>query len=266
MNTILVATDFSAAADNAALYAAQLAQKLNVAVTILHVYEMPISMNDVPIMMVSAEELKNNADRGLERVKELMQQNAPGVAIRTESRLGDIAAEMEEFCREQPPFLVIAGKHGASGVERFLFGSSTMSIIRHAHVPVIAVPEQVTECNIQNIALAVDDPGIEKQRPFIEKLVQQTGAGLHVVHVKQHRNDAMQTGNLLQGLQPQHHIVTNEDFVSGMEHFLNTHSIDLLVIMPHEHSWMERVFFKTHTAELLEKIRIPILSVPEQKH
>jgi nucleotide-binding universal stress UspA family protein len=266
MNTILVATDFSAAADNAALYAAGLAQKLNAAITILHVYEMPISMNDVPIMMVSAEELKNNADRGLERVRELMEQNAPGVLIKTESRLGDIAGEMEEFCRELQPFLVVAGKHGASGVERFLFGSSTMSIIRHAHVPVIAVPEQVTQGNIQSIALAVDDAGIERQRPFIETLVQQTGAKVHIVHVKQHRSDALQTQNLLQELQPQHHTITNEDFVTGIEQFLGTHNIDLLVIMPHEHSWMERVFFKTHTVELLEKIRIPILSIPEQKH
>jgi hypothetical protein len=130
---------------------------------------------------------------------------------------------------------------------------------------VLAVPKDTVQSNIQNIALAVDDTSIEKHKPFMQLLTRQTGAQMHIVHVKLHREDALQTQGLFQELNPQHHTVTNEDFIAGMEEFLNTNDIELLVIMPHEHSWMERVFFKTHTAELLEKIRIPILSVPEGK-
>jgi nucleotide-binding universal stress UspA family protein len=265
MNTILLATDFSAAADNAALYAVRLAQQLGASIHILHVYEMPISMNDVPVMMVSAEELKKNADHGLERVKELIEKNGPALSVATESRLGALAAEIKDCCTELQPLLVVAGKHGASGVERFLFGSSTLSIIRHAGAPVLAVPEAATECRIQQVALAVDDESAHQHVAVLEQLLQRLGASLHLVHVQLHNKEAHTSAPILLHLNPQCHVVQAEDFAKGMEQFLQTHRIDLLAMMPHEHSWMERVFFKTHTAELLEKIRIPILCVPEGK-
>lgn len=264
MNTLLLATDFSAAADNAALYAAQLAQQSGAALHLLHVYEMPVSMNDVPVMMISAEELKKNADHGLARTKELIQKNAPEVQVTTESRLGTLATEIKDCCKERTPLLVIAGKHGASGVERFLFGSSTLSIIRHAKAPVLAVPEAISGCSIRQIALAVDDQSPYQNSDVIEKMVRGFTAALHIVHVVVPGEKEKMPLTILPDLNPQRHEIKAEDFVSGMKEFLHTHRIDLLIIMPHEHSWMERVFFKTHTAELLEKIRIPVLCVPEE--
>ena len=73
MNIIVVPTDFSPSADNAMKYAAELAQTVNASLLLVHVYQIPVSMSDVPVLMISAEELKVNADKGLERVRELLQ-------------------------------------------------------------------------------------------------------------------------------------------------------------------------------------------------
>src|SRR5215211_5268139 len=87
MDTIVVPTDFSPSADNAMNYAAQLAQIIRASILLVHVYQIPISMNDVPVLMVSAEELKDSADRGLQNAKTHLEKKFPGIVVKTESRL-----------------------------------------------------------------------------------------------------------------------------------------------------------------------------------
>src|SRR6186713_953667 len=89
MKTIVVATDFSASAENAMLYAGQLASTINASVLLLHVYQVPVGMNDLPVLMISTEELKTNAESGLTRAKELCKKNFASIEVKTESRLGD---------------------------------------------------------------------------------------------------------------------------------------------------------------------------------
>ncbi len=264
MNTIAVATDFSAAADNAMMYAAQLAKKLSADLLLIHAYQMPVSMNEVPVMMIPVEEIKNSAEAGLERVKQSVQKNYPNVAVDTETRLGDAATEIPECCEQVKPILLVAGKQGAGGVERFLFGNTALSIIRHSKMPVIVVPQTTATFSLTNIALAVDDSNVHMHQPAIQKLCAATSASLHIVHVKQYHENRLHTQDIFKELKPQLHTITNESFVSGIKQFLHNHAIDMLIIIPHQHSWMERIFFKTHTADLLEKVSIPIMCLPER--
>ncbi len=263
MNTIAVATDFSAAAENATMYAAQFAKKLSADLLLIHAYQMPVSMNEVPVMMIPVEEIKNSAEAGLERMKKLVHRNYPDLEVNTETRLGDAATEIADCCAQLKPTFLVAGKQGAGGVERFLFGNTALSIIRHSKLPVIVVPQNTKTLSLSNIAFAVDDSNVHKHQSLIQKLCAAANARLHIVHVKEYNENRLHTQDIFKELQPQLHTITNENFVAGIKHFLQTHSIDLLIIIPHQHSWMERVIFKTHTADLLEKVSIPIMCLPE---
>ena len=64
-------------------------------------------------------------------------------------------------------------------------------------------------------------------------------------------------------MNPVHKTIRNEEFVHGIERYVKSNNIDLLIILPHKHSVIERLFFKTHTTELIQKIQIPILCIPE---
>lgn len=263
MKTIVVPTDFSPSAGNAMTYAAYLAQTIGASLVLVHVYQIPISMNDVPVLMVSAEELKNNADKGLEKGREELQQRFPSVDIKTESRLGDVVEELKDLCKQVDPFAVVVGKHGASGVERFLFGSTTQSVIRHLAYPVISVPESTTSFQLDTIALAIDAADTSLQENRIKEFLRDLKTQLHVVHVREGGKDRPVLKNVLTDLHPVYETIKNHEFVHGIEHYIQTHSIDLLMILPHKHSFIERLFFKTHTVELIEKVRVPILCIPE---
>ena len=118
MKQIIVPTDFSVPAENAMLYAGQLAQKTGAGVLVVHVFQIPVSMSEVPVLMISAEELKNNADAGLLKAKEILARHYPGIEIKTESRMGDITEELNDICKTNQPLAIVTGKHGAGGVER----------------------------------------------------------------------------------------------------------------------------------------------------
>ncbi|MGN6164733.1 MAG: universal stress protein [Flavisolibacter sp.] len=261
MKTIVVPTDFSPSADNAMHYAAQLAQTINAAVLLLHVYQIPVSMNDVPVMMISVDDLKNNADSGLERVKEALQKNFPILDIKTESRLGDVISELKDVCIETHPFAIVVGKHGTSGVERFLFCSTTLSIIRHATYPVISIPDDTTAFALKKIALATDGSHLSEHAETIKQFVQQLNAQLHIIHVVEDQKETSTIKNVFPGLDVIYETIRDEDFVHGIESYVSTRAIDMLAILPHKHSLIERLFSKTHTRELIEKLKIPVMAI-----
>lgn len=263
MKTILVPTDFSPSAGNAMNYAAELAQMIGASLLLVHVYQIPISMNDVPVLMVSAEELRNTADKGLERCREDLRKRFSRVEIKTESRLGDVVEELKDLCQQVNPFAIIVGKHGASGVERFLFGSTTQSIIRHLSYPVVSVPESTTSFQLNHIALAIDAADTSLQENRIREFLQSLQTQLHVVHIREGGKDSPALKSVLKDMHPVYETIKNHEFVHGIEHYVQSRSIDLLMILPHKHSFIERLFFKTHTAELIEKLRVPIVCIPE---
>ncbi|HZH64572.1 MAG TPA: universal stress protein, partial [Flavisolibacter sp.] len=62
MKAIIVLTDFSSAADAALSYAASLASATGSTIFLLNVYQLPITMNELPLMMIPVNDLKATAD------------------------------------------------------------------------------------------------------------------------------------------------------------------------------------------------------------
>lgn len=263
MQTILALTDFSVPSDNAVLYAAQLAQSLRSSLTILHVYQVPVSMSDVPLMMISTEELRENVEKSLSRTAELVKKSQQELEVRMESRLGDVVDEVNTLCVEIKPLLLVAGKHGAKGVERFLFGSTSLSLMRHVNYPLIAVPDNYASRQINNIAIALDPNEENIPRQVIRSFADQFNARLHIVYV-QLENKA-RSGNmpsLKRDLNADSTVIHDSEFVHGIQTFISEHDIDLIMILPHRHSAIEKLFFRTHTEELMQKVSLPVLTIP----
>lgn len=263
MKTLLVPTDFSAPAENAMLYAANMARNLNASILLLHVYQVPVSMNDVPVLMVSAEELRENAEVGLEHAKELLKNNYADIPVTSESRLGEVVTEVNDVCKNVQPFAIVVGRHGASGVERLLFGSTALSLIRHISYPVIAVPDTTTQYDIKNIALSLDTLGAGPQHQVIKTFAEELKAKLHVIHVKTDNRGSELPDKSASELNAACHVIRDHEFVHGVQTYAQQNAIDLMVILPHRHSLMERLFFRTHTAELVQKLPIPIMCITE---
>lgn len=267
MKTLIVPTDFSPAADNAMHYAAQLAGQIEVEVLLTHIYQIPVSMSDMPVILVSAEELKRNADESLSRSAQELVSAFPDLSIRTESRLGDVTDELVEMCKEFQPIAIIMGSHGTSGLERLIFGSTTLSIIRNSQYPVIAVPAHFKEFSLQKVVLAADLQESGKvPTEKIAAIMQHLNASIHIVHVtsKEDPNTEFQRDILLNKLQsfyPSYHVIQGEDVRDCLIRYLKEEKADLLLVFPHEHNLMERLFFKLHSLDIVKHSTIPVMTI-----
>lgn len=268
MKTIVVPTDFSVAAESAQTYAAGLAQQLSARLLLVHAYQLPVSMNDMPVLMISAEELKEQADGGLSRSREQVLQQFPGLEVQTESRLGDISYELNDLFRQAEAFLVVLGQTTVRGVEKMLFGSTALSVIRKSKVPVMVVPQGVRPGPIRQAALATD-LSERGNFPFarISGLIDALQAQLHLIHVCTSKQEQVSADTFRQGfgpLQPDVHLIYDDNFLHGIQEYIHSHAIDLLITVPHHHTFWERLFFRTHTVELVEEVTLPVLCVNEE--
>ena len=275
MKTIIVPTDFSPIATNAMNFAADMAVNINASITLLHVYQVPVSMTEVPVVLVSADELRKSSEEKLEILKQDLAHITSGkIKIYTEARLGDISDELEEICNHVEPFAVIMGTKGASGIERILFGSTTLTAIRHLKWPVIVVPPgKEYGAGIKKIGFACDFDKVVESTPiqFIKSMVEEFGAELHVLNVD-HENkhfkpktpdESLVLHSLLEGLNPQYHFIDNEDIEDGINEFVETNNIDLLITIPKKHKLLEGLFKPSSTKQLVTKSHVPVMCVHE---
>ncbi len=273
MKTIVVLTDFSPASLNATHYATDMALAIKANILLFHAYQLPLSVSDTPIVLLSVEELKESAEIKLAQLKKDLEHITSGaLEIETESRLGNLADEAEDFCNKSNPFTVIMGTKGHTAVERVLFGTNTYGIIKHLSSSVICVPTgKEYGQGIKKIGFASDFREIKDTTPVpsIKTFVKELKAELHILNVD-HDNvhfkpDAREQSNLLhnafEDLNPQYHYIENKDIEDGINEFAEKNNLDLLITIPKKHKFFESLFKKSSTKQLVFHSHVPVMCV-----
>jgi len=275
MKTIIVPTDFSPIATNAMNFAADMAVNINASLMLLHIYQVPVSMTDVPVVMVSVEELRKSSEAKLHEIKDALTRITSGkIKIYTEARLGDVSDELENVCKHIQPFAVIMGTRGTSGVERVLFGSTTLTAIRHLKWPVIVVPPgKEYGTGIKKIGFACDFDKVVESTPiqFIKKMVKEFGAELHVLNVDYESRrfkpetpeESLMLHTLLENLNPNYHFINHVDIEDGINEFVEENNIDLLITIPKKHKLLDSLFKQSSTKQLVTQSHVPVMCVHE---
>jgi len=275
MKTIIVPTDFSPIATNAMNFAADMAVNINASLMLLHIYQVPVSMTDVPVVMISAEELRKSSEAKLQEIKNALMHITSGkIKLYTEARLGDVSDELEDVCKHIQPFAVIMGTRGASGIERVLFGSTTLTAIRHLKWPVIVVPPgKEYGTGIKKIGFACDFDKVVESTPiqFIKKMVKEFGAELHVLNVDHEGKhfkpetpeESVMLNELLADLNPNYHFIEHADIEDGINEFVEENNIDLLITIPKKHKLLDSLFKQSSTKQLVTQSHVPVMCVHE---
>lgn len=135
---ILVPTDGSETARAALEKAVHVALKHNADLHVLHVIdEIPSTRN--PAML----EKKQNEQQ--EQAEQLVEDAVSGVEdadVRTHSavRRGQPHEAVLEYTRDNEVDLIIMGRHGRSGLNRLLLGSTAERVLRSSDIPVLVIP------------------------------------------------------------------------------------------------------------------------------
>jgi len=141
MKRILVPIDFSAFSKHALANAVSLAQRFDSELLLLYVVEPAVYPADLGFGQVSLpnieKELTQRAKTGLDQLVE------SHVAGRAKSRImvrsGKPFLEIITTATQENIDLIVIATHGHTGVEHFLFGSTTEKVVKRAHCPVLIV-------------------------------------------------------------------------------------------------------------------------------
>jgi len=275
MKTIIVPTDFSPIATNAMNFAADMAVNINASLMLLHIYQIPVSMTDVPVVMASADELRKSSETKLQEIKNSLTHITSGkIKVYTEARLGDVSDELEDVCKHIQPFAVIMGTRGTSGIERVLFGSTTLTAIRQLKWPVIVVPPgKEYGTGIKKIGFACDFDKVVESTPiqFIKNMVKEFGAELHVLNVDykgkhfkpETPEESMLLNELLADLNPNYHFIEHADIEDGINEFAEKNNIDLLITIHKKNKLLDSLFKQSSTKQLVTQSHVPVMCVHE---
>lgn len=275
MKTIIVPTDFSPVATNAMNFAADMAININASILLLHVYQVPVSMTDVPVVIVSADELRKSSEAKMEELKQgLVHVTSGKIKVYAEARLGNVVDELEDACNHIHPFAVVMGTKGVTGLERIIFGSTTLTTIRHITWPVIVVPPgKEYRAGIKKIGFACDFQKVVESTPiqFIKQMVKEFNAELHVLNVDYNNKhftpdtpeESLLLHTLLQDLDPNYHFINHEDIEDGINEFAEKNNIDLLITIPKKHKLLDGLFKSSSTKQFVTHSHVPVMCVHE---
>jgi nucleotide-binding universal stress UspA family protein len=269
MKTILVPTDFSIAACNAAEYAVQLAKEIKASVTLLHVFHAPTPSSEVPMILIDPEKLQLDNEAHLKKEAKYPTKKT-GVEVKYIAKMGLAVDEIKE---EEKKFdLIVMGMKGASKLSEALIGSTATTTMRKVKRPLLIIPEKVTYKNPEKIVMASDyDPRIDEHAlDVLRDFTRYFGSKILVVNVKSKKYEFTSEKELektiegkLSNLEHTYYFPEKEDLVEGINEFIKDRNADMLAIIPHRYNFFERVFHNSVSKKMAFHTNVPLLALPD---
>ncbi|MEM2134087.1 MAG: universal stress protein [Candidatus Freyarchaeota archaeon] len=146
---VLVAIDGSIYSDKVARYGEEIAKHHNAEITLIHVVEPPkiilpmsgmettLPMAEIELTEKLATEMENKAKKLLNQYKKDMENKGINVKILIER--GNVSETILTIAEEEGYDLIIVGCRGLGNIKRFILGSVSDKISKHANCSVLIV-------------------------------------------------------------------------------------------------------------------------------
>ena len=278
MQSIVVPTDFSPTAYNAAQYAIGLASQLGVTKIILYnAYQQFIPEDPMMagIVIQDTTELQKISEEGLSHMLATLREK-PGALPQVEciSEYNTVTNGILDVCKEYDAALIVMGITGASGkLDEVVIGSNALDASRRSLIPVIIVPANASFAPVNKVLLACDFKKVVETTPvaFVKQILDATQAELHVLHIESDGHDfspdtpfeSLMLDELLRSYSPQYHFEKDDDFTDAINKFATENEIDLIIVIPKKHGFFEGIFKRSHTKSLAFHSHIPLMTIHE---
>ncbi|TCP25163.1 nucleotide-binding universal stress UspA family protein [Tenacibaculum skagerrakense] len=277
MKKILLPTDFSDNSWNAIQYALALCKDQKCVFNFLHVYT-PV-IYDAGYFEVGAAQvgfvdvLKKTAEENMEKLMEKVTSlyNNPNHVFSSIVSFNTITNEINELYKGNVIDFVIMGTKGASGLEKVLFGTNTVQVIKNVECPVLAVPDNYKFTGLNEVLFPsdyeVDFQIIDFQ--YIIDFVTGYQAKVHSLHVsKENLLSKTQESNkdklqrVFENVNLDFHLKINQSVTEEISNFQSNNKIDLLLMVNNKKDLFEKLFLKSKVKQIGFQVKIPFLVIP----
>ena len=280
MHTILVPTDFSANANKALNYAAEISNLSGATIIIVHVTDLThTSINENVILPeYNDSEIIDMANQKIDIIiaalRKITQYN-----IEKQLYNGFIPDAILQAAKENKAELIIMGTLGDSGIRENFLGSITAKLISKSNIPILAIPLLYDWSPNQNILLAIkkNEDHSETLEPlaglasmfkcpvnvtiFSESQDQQSD---YLHNKKEIESFCMMMNKNYPGVETAPISIFGSHFEDAIKSCIKEKDITLLVMLTHRRNFIDSIFNKSLTKKMSYHTDIPLLSIPIQ--
>ena len=275
MKTLLVPTDFSRTSRNAINYAAGIARRCKASLILFHSYLPPIMISDVPVIIPLPAEIEKESLKKLKRIAaSLRVKYGENLKIELVCKYGLASDIISEFAKEKKADLIVMGIQGAGYIEEKFAGSITTETIKKSKIPVLSVGKQFVFKKIKNIAFATDYLALKDPSTLspLKEIASIFKSHVHIVNVVPDKNSVPTSSQAVQGIGIEHileaqdhsfHCVVNKNISEGINEFVKSRKIDLVVMIPRKHPLLKSIFKQAETKKVAFHSNAPLLTIHE---
>jgi nucleotide-binding universal stress UspA family protein len=269
MQNILIPVDFSDASANALRWAFELNKHFFARIHVLHVFDVPFSAS--PETDTAIYQYESIRDNYKERVWSFISDNKGDFHYETTVAVtsGGHFQSAINYAEENKIDIIVLGNKGKSGLGRWFFGTVTQNMLRKAPCIAIAVPEQYTWKEIRRIHVCTDlsKPLSEKQCGNVKAIAERLGSSVDFLHVQDKVEIAMPEDGISKQVILQHFgkepvtIPFDQSVSNTLSKYIRENGGDMVVTIPHQHSWLDKLLLGSETASISENLSLPILAL-----
>ena len=167
--------------------------------------------------------------------------------------------------------LIVMGITEKDEWRQMLLGSHTVKMAEQSVCPVMIIPQHSKYNGISNIALTSDFKNVVETTPVlaIKTILEVFEAKLHIINVdhehyvsltEEYLDERAKMQKMFAEFNPEFYFIGINDFYEAVEEFVKGRSIDMLVIMPKHHKFINSIFSTSHTKKLAFHSPVPILA------
>lgn len=276
MKKILFPTDFSPVAHNAFSYAIHLADQFGAELILFHAFhydatgEFYISAELIERANLEHEEYAyQEFEKYAERVKKELKKEIPiTYKISYSFAVDGIISALEDT---QADAIVMGTLGAGNAIEKF-FGSVTSKIIENVSVPVWAIPADANYHEFHKVLYATNFEETSMHLPpLLNEFSQRFDSKLTYIHINKKAGDPWNrlSTNIKRDLllsnsaenDPEFYILHEPRVWPGLQHFMDEHETDLLVLLTHKHDLLERITQGSLTRKAVLSSKVPLLAL-----
>lgn len=269
MYKILVLTDFSPASHHAVAFTQALFTDTATQFCLLHAFSAePTEGFTGTFLLAEQRQLAEESLQELERT--LTQQPVPvDHTYRTLAMLGNPIRAVEMLLAQDFFDLVVVGATGLGRIE--FFGSVATGMIRAANTNVLVVPVSSPIRPLERVVLATDCRSVNDAESFVflTDLARRKAVRLTLLTIEDPRQPDTQASErsrqyvlrAFDGLQTDIYRIHDEDVQHGINAYLDNHTVDLFVMLPHHKSFFDVLHNNSETRPMAYHPRVPLLTL-----
>ena len=273
MKTIVLITDFSPSANQAAQFAGQLAKDQKARLVLVHPYQVwpdnPAKTGDFPL---SVDDTRENSEKSLRRLADdLSEVIGADVPIRCMAQEGHAMSIICSVTKAEDADLLIMSTVGIAPQSTRLISSLATEMVTETKVPLLLIPPDSTYTGVKNLVLGIDlaaspnavvlDTALSFARSF--------GSVINVLCMNDNPNDAdtrrqaEHIRHLLSQQQQPHTLIikSGEEIYDTLLDFAHANKTDLIMMLPQMRNWLQKLVSEGESQRLGRLMDLPLLTV-----